>query len=78
MLFGAVMAIVGAFSNGAIGVQLTGSNPVTGSYAGQLVANHIDDYGFLRYEMGYAAAVSVILLLMIYVFSYFAKKLLSE
>lgn len=78
MLFGAVMAIVGAFSNGAIGVQLTGSNPVTGSYAGQLVANHIDDYGFLRYEMGYAAAVSVILLLMIYAFSYFAKKLLSE
>lgn len=78
MLFGAVMSIVGAFANGAIGVQLTGSNPVTGSYAGQLIVNHIDDYGFLRYEMGYAAAVSVILLLMIYVFSYFAKKILSE
>lgn len=78
MLFGAVMAIVGAFSNGLIGVQLTGSNPVTGSYAGQLIVNHIDDYGFLRYEMGYAAAASVILLLMIYVFSYFAKKLFSD
>lgn len=78
MLFGAVMAIVGAFSNGAIGQQLTGSNPVTGSYAGQLIANHIDDYGFLRYEMGYAAAVSVVLLLMIYGFSYIFKKLLSD
>jgi multiple sugar transport system permease protein len=75
MLFGAVMAIVGAFSNGLIGTQLTGANPVTGSYAGQLIVNHIEDYGFLRYEMGYAAAVSVILLLIIYAFSYFAKKL---
>lgn len=78
MLFGAVMAIVNAFSNGLIGIQLTGANPVTGSYAGQLIVNHIDDYGFLRYEMGYAAAVSVILLLMIYSFSLVAKKLFTE
>ncbi|MGO4936059.1 carbohydrate ABC transporter permease [Fundicoccus sp. Sow4_H7] len=78
MLFGAVMSIVGAFSNGLIGVQLTGSNPVTGSYAGQLIVNHIDDYGFQRYEMGYAAAVSVILLIMIYLFSMVAKRLFSE
>ncbi|MBF6625972.1 sugar ABC transporter permease [Aerococcaceae bacterium zg-BR9] len=78
MLFGAVMSIVGAFSNGLIGVQLTGANPVTGSYAGQLIVNHIDDYGFLRYEMGYAAAASVILLLIIYVFSFVAKRLFGS
>lgn len=78
MLFGAVMAIVGAFSNGMIGVQMTGANPVTGSYAGQLIVNHIDDYGFLRYEMGYAAAASVVLLLIIYAFSYIAKKLFAS
>lgn len=77
MLFGAVLAIVNTFSNGLIGVQLTGSNP-TPNYAGQLIVNHIDDYGFLRYEMGYAAAVSVVLLLMIYVFTHFAKKLFAE
>lgn len=70
MLFGAVMAIVGAFQNGAIGVQLSGSNPTPG-YAGQLIVNHIEDYGFLRYEMGYAAAVSVVLLLMVFAFSKF-------
>lgn len=78
MLFGAVMAIVGAFSNGLIGVQLTGANPVTGSYAGQLIVNHIDDYGFLRYEMGYAAAASVVLLFIIYAFSNLAKKLFGS
>lgn len=77
MLFGAVMAIVNTFANGIIGVQLTGANPTPG-YAGQLIVNHIDDYGFLRYEMGYAAAISVVLLLIIYIFSYFAKKLFSE
>lgn len=77
MLFGAVMAIVGTFKAGSIGVQLSGSNP-TPQYAGQLIINHIDDYGFIRYEMGYAAAVSVVLLLIIIFFSKLSNRLLSE
>ena len=51
MLFGAIMAIVNTFQQGAIGVQLSGSNP-TPRYAGQLMLNHIQDYGFIRYEIG--------------------------
>lgn len=74
MLFGAVMAIVSTFQAGAIGVALSGSNP-TPQYAGQLIVNHIEDYGFLRYEMGYAAAVSVVLLLMVLFFSRVANRL---
>jgi multiple sugar transport system permease protein len=77
MLFGAVMAIVNTFSTGIIGVQLTGANPTPG-YAGQLIVNHIEDYGFLRFEMGYAAAISVVLLLIIYMFSSISKKLFRE
>lgn len=77
MLFGAVMAVVGAFQGGAIGVALSGSNP-TPQNAGQLMVNHVDDYGFLRYEMGYAAAISVILLLLIYSFSKVANRLFGE
>ncbi|MDX2162415.1 MAG: sugar ABC transporter permease [bacterium] len=76
MLFGAVMAIVGTFQAGAIGVTLAGSNP-TPQYAGQLIVNHIEDYGFLRYEMGYAAAVSVVLLLMVLFFSRVANRLFA-
>ena len=76
MLFGAVMSIVGAFQAGNIGVMLTGSNPTPG-YAAQLMVNHIDDYGFTRYEMGYAAAVSVALLALIYAFSFIARKLFA-
>jgi len=77
MLFGAVMAIVGAFNAGGIGVALAGSNP-TPQYAGQLIVNHIDDYGFIRYEMGYAAALSVILLAIILMFSKVAYMLFGE
>lgn len=68
MLFGAVMAIVGIFKDGGTGVTLSGANP-TPDYAGQLIANHIEDYGFIRYEMGYAAAISTVLLIMIFVLS---------
>ncbi len=67
MLFGAVMAIVQTFQAGAIGVALSGANP-TPQYAGQLMVNHLEDFGFIRYEMGYAAAISVILLLFVYLF----------
>lgn len=77
MLFGAVMTIVGTFSSGAIGVQLSGANP-TPNYSGSLVLNHIEDYGFIRYDMGYAAALSVVLLILIYVFSKVANALFKE
>ncbi|WP_261766418.1 carbohydrate ABC transporter permease [Halolactibacillus halophilus] len=77
MLFGAVMAIVTTFQAGAIGVQLSGANP-TPQYAGQLMVNHIEDYGFIRYEMGYAAAISVLLLLFIYLFSKLAWRLFGD
>ncbi len=77
MLFGAVMAIVATFQAGAIGVTLSGGNP-TPQYAGQLIVNHIEDYGFLRYEMGYAAAVSVVLLLMVLLFARVANRLFGS
>ena len=77
MLFGAVMAVVNTFQAGAIGVTLSGSNP-TPQYAGQLVLNHIEDYGFLRYEMGYASAISVVLLIFIWFTSKVVFKLLGE
>jgi len=77
MLFGAVMTIVGTFQAGAIGVQLSGSNP-TPQYAGQLIVNHIEDFGYIRFEMGYAAAISVILLIVIATVSKFARHTFSE
>lgn len=77
MLFAAVMAVVSTFQAGSIGVTLSGSNP-TPQYAGQLALNHIEDYGFLRYEMGYASAISVVLLAFIWICSKVVTKLLAE
>ena len=77
MLFGAVMAVINTFQTGAIGVQLSGANP-TPQYAGQMMLNHIEDYGFLRYEMGYAAAISVVLLLLIWFLSKIVFNVLGE
>ncbi len=77
MLFGAVMSIVQTFNTGYIGVALSGANP-TPQYSGQLIINHIEDYGFIRYEMGYAASLSVILLLVIWLFSKLAYALFAE
>lgn len=77
MLFGAVMSIVSAFSAGSIGVQLSGSNP-TPQNAGQLIVNHIDDYGILRKELGMSAALSVILLIIVYVFNRIFTKVFRD
>lgn len=76
MLFAAVMSIVNAFQAGTVYALLTG-NPSPG-YVSQLIVNHIEDYGFLRYEMGYAAALSVVLLLIVQLFSKAANKLFGE
>ncbi|NOU94464.1 ABC transporter permease subunit [Paenibacillus sp. LMG 31456] len=77
MLFGAVMAIVSTFKAGAIGVELSGQSP-TPQYAGHLIINHIDDYGFVRFEMGYAAAISVFLLILMYASNKLCWGLFSE
>lgn len=70
MLFSSVMAIVGTLKAGAISTQLSGAQ-ISPQYSGHLILNHIDDYAFLRYELGYASMISVVLLLI----SYFAMKL---
>lgn len=62
MLFGAVMAIVGTFNASGIASAITGAYPPP-QYAGWLIVDHMNDYAFTKLEMGYASALSVILLL---------------
>ena len=74
-----IMIVVTLWSSMGIGFlsMLSGANPTPG-YSGQLIVSHIEDYGFLRYEMGYAAAVSVVLLAGIYLMTKGVNKLLSS
>ena len=77
MLFGAVMAIVGTFQAGAIGVQLSGANP-TPQNAGTLIVNHMEDFGFIRFEMGYASAGAVALLAIVYLCAKLVNKMFMD
>jgi len=77
MLFGAVTAITGTFNASGMATTLSGSTP-SPQYAGWLITDHMNDYGFGRYEMGYASAISVVLLLIVMLFYFVAKTLFTE
>jgi len=74
MLFGAVMAIVSTFNAAGIASALTMSFPPP-QLAGWLIVDHMNDFGFARFEMGYASALSVVLLIIVLLFSRIAKRL---
>lgn len=59
LMFAAVMSITQSFSVGAVTTILFG-NPST-DYAVHTILNHIEDYGNVRFEMGYACAIATVL-----------------
>lgn len=61
LMFGAVMAITQSFGVCDVTMALCGY-PST-DYAGRTVVTHLYDYGFSRFEMGYAAAIATMLFL---------------
>ena len=61
LLFGAVMSITNAFNVSDVPRMLCGF-PST-DYAARTVVTHLFDYGFSRFEMGYASAIATILFL---------------
>ena len=61
LLFGAVMSITSAFNVSDVPRILCGY-PST-DYAARTVVTHLFDYGFSRFEMGYASAIATILFL---------------
>ena len=68
LLFSAVMQIQTAFSMGTLQQQLAGYPSVSNSV--DTLVSVIGDVGTTRYEMGYAAALSVFLFVVIIIFRY--------
>lgn len=62
LMFGAVMSITQSFSVYDVTATLCG-NPST-DYAARTIITHLVDYGFTRFEMGYACAIATVLFLM--------------
>jgi len=59
LMFGAVMTITGSFAVGGISTALAGMPSV--NYAGHTIITHLQDFGSIRFEMGYASAIATIL-----------------
>lgn len=59
LLFAAVLQISSSFTVGVVGQNLVGL-PST-DYAAHTIMNHATDYGYTRYEMGYASAICFVL-----------------
>ena len=76
MLFAAVMQIVSSFTAGDVGRTLT-AFPST-DYAAHTIMTHAYDYGSIRFEMGYASAIAVILFLVMILCNGLIQKLLRK
>jgi multiple sugar transport system permease protein len=75
LLFGAVMAVVRSLEVSGVAVALTGlPSPL---YATHTIMTHLQDYAFIRFEMGYASAISVVLFVMMFSLSRFFMRVLS-
>lgn len=76
LLFGAINTIAGSF--GVFDVISSFAGFPSPNYAGHTLVAHVYDYAFVRYEMGYASAVSVILFLITFLFGKAVMFLLSS
>lgn len=76
LLFGAVMSISGAFAVGNVNQVLTG-NPST-NYSTHTILLHMTDYATVRFEMGYASAIAVVLFGMMLLFYVVVHKVLGK
>ena len=76
LLFGAVMSITTAFSVCSIPMQLAGYPSV--DYCARTIVTHLFDYGFTRFEMGYASAIATVLFLTMILCNKFIQALINR
>ena len=76
LLFGAVMSITNAFGVCSIPMMLAGYPSV--DYCARTIVTHLFDYGFTRFEFGYASAIATVLFITMILCNKFIQKLLSR
>ena len=76
LMFGAVMSITGSFGMGDV---LTGVFGFPSSnYALHTLVHHLQDYGNVRFEMGYACAIAVLLFILMVGANQIVQRLLRK
>ncbi len=76
LMFGAIMAITGSFGFGGVVTALCGFPSV--DYAAHTIVHHLEDYGGMRFETGYASAIAVVLFAIMIGANMLVKKMISK
>ena len=76
LMFGAVMSITSAFGFGGIVTALCGFPSV--DYAAHTIVHHLEDYGSMRFEIGYSSTIAVILFAIMIGANVMVKKVISK
>jgi len=76
LLFGAINSITGAFAVFDIAVSVAGMP--SPNYAAHTIVAHLYDYAFIRFQMGYASAVAVVLFLITFILGRVVMRALSS
>lgn len=76
LMFGAVMSITAALGVSDIATNIAGLPSVQN--AGLTITNHLIDYGWMRFEMGYASAMATVLFLMMVLINKLVQRLLRK
>lgn len=76
LMFGAVMQITSSLSVSQLSIDLVGFPSV--NYAGHTILTHLHDFGNIRYELGYACTIAVILFFIMMICNVLVQKLLRK
>lgn len=76
MLFAGVMQIVSAFTADTVARELVGF-PST-DYKAHTIMTHAYDYGWVRWEMGYASAICTVLFIVMYICNRIISRIFRE
>jgi len=76
LMFGAILSITGSFGFGPIVTALAGFP--SHNYVAHTIMHHLEDYGGMRFEVGYASAIATILFLMMIGANLLVQKMLSK
>ena len=76
LLFGAINAITSAFGVFDIAVSVAGMP--SPNYSAHTIVSHLYDYAFIRFQMGYASAVAVVLFIITFALGKIVMRVLSS
>ena len=76
LMFGAVLAITQSFGFGGVVTALAGMPSV--NYCAHTIMHHLDDYGGMRFEVGYSSTIAVVLFIIMVGSNIIIKKALAK